>query len=94
MPIACVLSFFAPELSTALSLPQQLLKNFVMGRMMLEPNLDPMMLITDFCRNYYGLKATPHVLRYMEILYNATKSAGFYLCLLQLFVPSTVFVLN
>jgi hypothetical protein len=53
------------------------LKDFLMGRMMLEPSLDPAALIRDFCEHYYGPAAAPLVWRYMEILHNATK--GYYL---------------
>ena len=53
------------------------LKDFLMGRMMLEPSLDPAALIRDFCEHYYGPAAAPLVWRYMEIMHNATK--GYYL---------------
>eukprot|EP01051_Picozoa_sp_SAG22_P010498 SAG22_NODE_949_length_6356_cov_2.100527_1_plen_448_part_00 len=53
------------------------LKDYIVGRTMLEPQLDRNALINGFLVNYFGPAAAPHVLEYMQTLHNAT--AGYYM---------------
>lgn len=49
------------------------MKNWVLMKLMWNPDLDTEELMTEFCDTYYGKEATPYILKYWEILLDAAQ---------------------
>ncbi|GHT69106.1 hypothetical protein AGMMS50239_35350 [Bacteroidia bacterium] len=55
------------------------MKNWVISRLMWNPDLDENQLIDEFLTGYYGKKAAPYLRKYWDLLTNRTKESGVYL---------------
>ena len=64
--------------NAAVQFGPQVLKDYVMGRMLLDPALDPAELIGTFVRAYYGA-AAQSVRTYMQIFHNSTVATAYYM---------------
>ena len=51
------------------------LRAWVVGHMLWDPSRDPVSLVEEFARGYYGL-AGPHILAYLKLTHNAVKRSG------------------
>ena len=56
----------------------EFLKDYVMGKVLLDPSLDPYKLITTFLDGYYG-PAAPFVRSYMDLFHGAIDDADYYM---------------
>ncbi|MGI5830969.1 MAG: DUF4838 domain-containing protein [Thermoguttaceae bacterium] len=52
------------------------MKNWVLMKLMWNPDLDTETLMTEFCDTYYGKEATPYILAYWNILLDRAQNCG------------------
>jgi ferredoxin len=55
------------------------MRNWVVSRLMWNPELDENRLVDEFLTGYYGEKAAPHLRKYWDLLTAACKESGVYL---------------
>jgi hypothetical protein len=55
------------------------MRNWVISRLMWNPDLDENQLIDEFFTGYYGKKAAPYLRKYWDLLTNSAKESGVYL---------------